>query len=222
MMNSKRNQADLGNTIKRLSTLAIACMLLSGCADRRSADSHPPPVGVLDAGLSLLDLDGKPVNPLENDGEEAIVFLFTRSDCPISNRYAPEVGRLVERFRPRGINFYLVYVDPNETSDGIRTHMQEFNYSCRALRDPEHSLVQLSGAQITPEAAVFSSDRKLVYRGRINDQYVDFGKSRREPSANDLADALDAMLAGKPIKNAQTQAVGCYISDLQEHSPGAD
>ena len=189
----------------------LACAVWAiniGCSGNGTADSAATP-------LRLLDLNGKELDPLTDHDAAATVFLFTRSDCPISNRYAPEVRRLCEKFGPRDVDFYLVYVDPDEGPELIRQHLREYDYPCQALRDPEHQLVELTGASHTPEATVFAPGRKMVYRGRINDQYVDFGKARQAPSSHDLVEVLEAVLAGKPVANRFTEAVGCYISGLR-------
>lgn len=168
------------------------------------------------AAPRLLTLEGRAVDPLAELGDGVGVFLFTRTDCPISNRYAPEVRRLHERFAGRGVSFRLVYVDPSQGPGEIRSHLDEYGYPMPALRDPGHALVALTGVRVTPEVAVFASRgraRELVYRGRIDDWYVDFGK-RREPSSHDLEAALDSVLAGKPAPRARTRAVGCFIADL--------
>ena len=109
------------------------------------------------------------------------VLVFTRTDCPISNRYAPELQRLGRRFRGRGVTFRLVYPDPAETPAAIREHARAFGLGTDVLRDPRHALVRLAGATVTPEAAVFvagPSGPRLVYRGRIDDRAVDLGRAR--------------------------------------------
>jgi peroxiredoxin len=191
---------------KRLVYLTVA-MLLAGSlglgGDKRAGN------------LALLDLSGRHVNPLRTAHARALVFVFTRSDCPISNRYAPEVRRLHEKFAPRGVAFWLVYPDPNETPQAIREHLKEYSYAFGALRDPEHSLVKLTEAKVTPEAAVFVPGGRMVYHGRIDDLYVDFGKTRRTPTTHDLEQAVESVLEGKPVKEASTPAIGCFISDLK-------
>ena len=164
--------------------------------------------------LELIDLNGRQIDPLQATDAKAIVFLFTRTDCPISNRYAPEVGRLDEKFSPRGVKFYLVYPNPDATAESIRKHLDEYGYKCAALRDSDHALVQRTAATVTPEAAVFDDQGKMVYRGRIDDRAPKFGVLR-EPSTHDLEDALEETLAGRPVEVATTRAVGCYISDLK-------
>src|SRR5213078_4850516 len=131
------------------------------------------------------------------EAKKLFVCLFTRTDCPVSNSYAPEVRRMFEKFSPRGVGFYLVYPDPDESPAVIEKHLKEYSYPFAGLRDPKHELVKLAGAKITPEAAVFDASGKLLYRGRIDDRYVDFGKARLAPTVKDLEKALEAILAGK-------------------------
>ena len=165
--------------------------------------------------LRLPDLEGRQIEPLRAKDARAIVFFFIRTDCPISNRYAPEVRRLHEKFANSGFRFYLVYPDPGESSEIIRTHIKEHEYRLGALRDPEHKLVKLTGARVTPEAAVFSPGGRMVYRGRIDNRYVAFGKARPAPTTRDLEEVLDAMLEGKPVTKKTTAAIGCFIPDLR-------
>src|SRR5450756_60707 len=91
--------------------------------------------GTLASGAVLATLDGGRVDPLANPSAKAVVLLFTRSDCPISNRYAPEIERLYETFGSRGVDFWLVYVDSTESEDNIRKHVREFGYRFGALLD---------------------------------------------------------------------------------------
>jgi hypothetical protein len=166
----------------------------------------------------LMDLNGSEVDPLKAIGAKVIVFLFTRTDCPISNRYAPEVKRLARRFASKEVKLWLVYVDPEETVEAIRNHIKEYEYRLDALRDARHALVKMTKARVTPEAAVFVAGEKgarLVYRGRIDDRFVDFGKMRRAPTTRDLESALEAVIEGKPVALKTTTAVGCFIPDLQ-------
>jgi hypothetical protein len=148
-------------------------------------------------------------------GTKAIVFLFTSTDCPISNRYAPEVHRVAETFGPRGVVFRLIYPGRADTAAAIRSHMTAFSYTgiADAYRDPDLALVKFAAATVTPEAVVVVNG-KVVYRGRIDDRYVDLGLERPAATTHDLADALASVLAGRPVAHAVTQAVGCFISDI--------
>jgi hypothetical protein len=128
---------------------------------------------------------------------------------------APEVRELYKEFKSQDVDFFLIYVDPHETAAAIHDHLREYEYPCMALRDPNHVLVEQTGATVTPEAVVFNDKWSVAYRGRINDMYEDFGKSREVPTKRDLRDAIVATLAGKAMAEPLTKAIGCYIGDLK-------
>ena len=172
------------------------------------------PVAIAQKQVKLFDLEGRAFDPLAARKAKAAVFIFVRHDCPISNRYAPEVQRLIQEFRPKGIEFFLVYSDPSSTIEQIRRHLKDYDYQTTALRDPEHSFVNLTGVTVTPEAVVFSPG-KMVYRGRIDDRYIALGTVRSSPTIHDLADTLGTLLGGTEPVFRTTPAIGCYISDLR-------
>ena len=141
------------------------------------------------------------------------VLVFTTTDCPISNRYAPEIKRLAELYAGR-VQFRLVYPVPSDSEAMIREHVGKFGYPAPWQRDEQQLLVKRTGVTVTPEVAVVDSRGTLLYRGRIDDRYITFGKDRPRPTVRDLERSLDAILAGKPVPVTQTQAIGCIISDL--------
>lgn len=160
---------------------------------------------------------GRPVNPLAAgaQGRQGVVLIFTRTDCPISNRYAPEVRRLFEKFSAQGIGFWLVYPNPEVTPAQIRQHLHDYSYPLAALRDPDHQLVRLGQAKITPEVAVFTPEGRLAYHGRIDNRYVDFGRTRPQATEHDLDDVLTDLVRHQPVTRHPQPAVGCYIDDLR-------
>ena len=158
-------------------------------------------------------MQNRPIDPFRNSNAKATVFLFVRTDCPISNHYAPEIERLYEHYSTNKIAFWLVYPDADTLPQTIVEHTKEYRLSLPVLRDPGHALVKWCGVGVTPEAAVFVGDARVVYRGRIDNRYVDFGKERPAPSERDLEQALDAILNGKPIVRPRTTPIGCYIPE---------
>lgn len=142
-----------------------------------------------------------------------MVLVFLSNDCPIANRYVPELRRLRERFGVRGVRFFWVHPAADETPASIRRHADEFRLPGDFLRDPGRVLVRRSRARVTPEAAVFTGDGRLVYHGRIDDRFVALGRERPEATHRDLADALEAVLSGRSPAVAETPAVGCHIPD---------
>jgi hypothetical protein len=173
------------------------------------------PAGV--PGLALKDPDGRLVDPfLAAESSAAIVFLFASVDCPVSNRYAPEVQRLHATFAPRNVAFWLVYPNPNDTPSAVRDHLKAFAYPVHALLDPGHDLVKLTRVSITPEAAVFTRARSLAYHGRIDDRFVSLGVERPAARTHDLSEAIAAVLEGRAPAAASSPAVGCFIADFTQ------
>ena len=140
------------------------------------------------------------------------VLVFTTIDCPISNRYAPEINRLAKKFSDR-VKFVLVYPVAADSPELIRDHQKKYGYALESIRDTSHQLVKQTGVTVTPEVAVMSGDR-MVYRGRIDDRYVALGKDRPQPTQRDLESTLEALLAGKRVARRETRAIGCILSDL--------
>jgi thiol-disulfide isomerase/thioredoxin len=168
----------------------------------------------LGAENTAFDLAGNPVDPLKSGGGKIVVLVFVRTDCPVSNRYAPAIQQLSEEHAAKAA-FWLVYPSKAESAEVIRKHQREYGYKIPALRDPQHVLVKESQVEITPEVAVFSTDRRLVYHGRIDNLYEDVGRTRSVATTHELQDAISAALGGKSLPVDATHAVGCYISDLE-------
>lgn len=205
-------------TLPRHLSVLVALYLVASVGCSRSPGEAPAAKTTTTADISdvhLLDLDGKPFELKKSSTGRVHVVVFIRSDCPVSNRMAPEVRALWSTYHPRGVDFYLIYVDPRETTDAIRAHLRDYEYPCPALRDTEHSLVAATGVTVTPEAVVFDDKWSTIYRGRINDEFEELGKSRSAPTKHDLHDAIEATLSGEPVAEPVTKPVGCYISDLK-------
>ncbi|MBV9227644.1 MAG: redoxin domain-containing protein [Acidobacteriaceae bacterium] len=161
------------------------------------------------------DLHGNWVDPFSSSAH-ARVFLFVRTDCPITNRYAPELQRLASQFKTQGVDFWLVYPDGTERPESVKRHIEQYQFPGVALLDPRHQLVALAHVTVAPEAAVFSAVGILAYHGRIDDRYIDVGKSRPGgPQTHDLEEAIARTLSGKPVLHPQTRAIGCSLADIE-------
>ncbi len=199
---------------------------LFGCGQNssgnfRSADEAEVDTIAKLSSLSALNLEGKQVLPfssLANGINKGAVILFVATDCPISNRYAPEVKRIYERFKDEAIPFYLVYTRPDESFEDIQKHLHDFDYPMTALVDKERQLTEHTGAQVTPEAVVFDAKGKMIYRGRIDDRFEDFGLSRQESTTHELEDVMALIAEGKTQDFHEEIAVGCYIVELFEET----
>jgi hypothetical protein len=166
-----------------------------------------------------VDLDGRSVDQLAPPGSRAVVLFFAASDCPISNRYIPEIERLDREFAPDGVRFWWVYPNPGDTSGVVRRHDQQFDIHGEAVLDTEQHLTAMAHATITPEVAVFvpaGAGLREVYRGRIDDRYVSLGQERPSARKHDLEDALRAITSNRPVAPPGGPPVGCSIVPRSE------
>jgi len=162
--------------------------------------------------FSLTDTSGRVHTPSEWAQKRAVVLLFVSTDCPLSNRYVPEMNRLNNDYLAKGVAFYAVQGDATIAEPDVRRHVKEFGYTFPYLIDPRESLADYTGATATPEAAVLSPKGELLYLGRIDNRLQDYGQERVQVTEFDLRDALDAVLAGKPVPHPRTKALGCAIT----------
>jgi peroxiredoxin len=162
--------------------------------------------------FSLFDTGGRVHSPADWAGKRAVVLLFVSTDCPLSNRYVPEMNRIASTYAPRGVAFYAVQGDATVPLDQVRAHVKEFGYTFPYLIDPEEALAAYTGAVSTPEAAVVSPSGDLLYLGRLDNRLEDFGKERVRVTEFDLRDALNAVLGGQPVPHPRTKALGCAIT----------
>lgn len=196
--------------VMRFTGLVVAVLSGTLLSAQAGSDRSSPATAV----AGTLDLSGKNVNPFEMAGGKPMVLIFVRTDCPVSNRYAPTIQALSHKYSGQAF-IALVYPDKTETSSQIEKHLHEYGYKITALRDTQHGLVKVSEVEITPEAAVFNGKGELIYHGRIDNWYKDFGHARPAPTTHELDQAINAALNSGRAAPASVGGVGCYISDLQ-------
>ena len=152
---------------------------------------------------------------LPGAADKALALIFVAPDCPVSNRYVPEINRIYEEYRELGVAFFLVYTDGSFSSDDFAAHGRDFGLQPAALLDLGQKLRSWAGIEVTPEVALFGADGRLRYRGRIDNRFVTFGTFRPAATRHDLRLALDAVLAGKAVSEPRTEAIGCFIPPLE-------
>jgi len=190
------------------------------------------PVALAAAGdrarnLQMSDVHGGIIKPFAT-GTQASVAFFVATDCPVSNGYAPEIQRICREYTARGVGCSLIYEDVDavphnpKLAQQVRAHLDDFKYSgIPAALDEDRGAANLAKASITPTAVVMNRDGELRYRGRIDNLYAALGKTRQQVTSHDLRDALDAVLAARPVPHPETEAIGCFITDpavLRTHS----
>jgi AhpC/TSA family len=196
----------MGRTSLAIVTLLIGLSLSWG---RGGGGGGTEPFGI--------DLNGHPVEELAPAGSQAVVLFFTASDCPISNRYVPEIQRLAQEFGPRGVRVWFVYPNPGDDAQVVRAHQSQYAITAHAVLDNKQALTQMAHVSVTPEAAVFVPEGtrlREVYRGRIDDRYIAFGQERPQATHHDLENAIRAVLANQPVPHPEGSPVGCSIVTL--------
>ncbi|HMG85274.1 MAG TPA: redoxin domain-containing protein [Terracidiphilus sp.] len=166
-----------------------------------------------------VDLQGKPVQKLAGPDTKFVVLMFAASDCPICNRYAPEIARLDHEFASRGVRVWWVFPNPEDTASIVARHNQEFAIKERTVLDSRQTLVHLAHITVTPEAAIFRVDGQgmhQIYRGRVDNRYMAIGNERPLPDHHDLELALAAAVANEPVPKSTGPAVGCSVVFLQK------
>ena len=161
--------------------------------------------------FNLVDAAGRQHTAREWRAARVVVLLFIGVECPISNRYAPEIHRLVEAYAPQGASFYGVHSDPALGAEVVSRQARDYGFDFPVLLDPEQVLAGRAGVTVTPTAAVLSPAGELLYRGRIDNRFLDFGRYRDAGIKPDLRLALEAVIAGRPIAEPFTKSVGCAL-----------
>jgi peroxiredoxin len=174
----------------------------SGIGVGRSTAETGQPV----ADFTLSDVNGKSHSLASLKGEKGTVLIFISTQCPVSNGYNERMEKLAQDYKARGVNVVGINANAPESVDDIKSHAAKNNLTFMILKDAGNKVADQLGATNTPEAFFLDAANKLVYRGRI-----DNSRNTQAVSSNDLRDAIDATLAGKPVANSFVRAFGCSI-----------
>jgi Redoxin len=164
--------------------------------------------------LHVTDLQGRAVAQLATNHARVVVLVFAATDCPISNRYVPEISRLDRELAAKGVAFWWVFPNPGDTLPAVRKHDEDFSIATATILDARQELVRMAHVAVTPEAAVFAVDKGSlheVYHGRIDDRYIAFGQERPQAARHELEEVIQAVLAGRPVPKPEAGPVGCSI-----------
>lgn len=143
--------------------------------------------------------------------QKAFVLVFTNTSCPLAQKYLPTLTALEKEYRTKGVQFASLNAAEDDTVIAVATQSVKYDVEFPMLKDFGGRCAKALGATRTPEAVVLDADHKLVYRGRIDDQYR-LGGTRKEPLARELKDAIEAVLAGKKVETPETEVDGCPIT----------
>ncbi|MDQ2969571.1 MAG: thioredoxin family protein, partial [Acidobacteriota bacterium] len=165
-------------------------------------------IGSTAPDFQLTTLDGKPIALADaTRTHKAVAVIFIATKCPYSNAYNTRMKDLAAAYEKQGVLFVGINSNKSEPEEEARAHAREHGHTFPIAKDPGNKVADLYDAKRTPEVFLVAPDGKVKYHGRIDDNSEDASKV----TSPDLKDALDALLAGKPIQNAQTKAFGCTI-----------
>lgn len=162
----------------------------------------------------VIDVQGHEVEQLAPAGTRVVVLIFAATDCPISNRYIPEIAKMDRELATLRVAFWWVFPNPGDTLAAVQKHGRDFSITTPTLIDSRQSLTRMAYVAVTPEAAVFvvkDGSLKEVYHGRIDDRYIAFGQERPQAIHHDLEEVIQATLAGRPIPQSHGGPIGCSI-----------
>jgi len=188
------------------SLLIVVLAAIAGSGRNGNDLPAPPAIGATIDDFKLPDVDGgmHSLNSLKGKNGAVLIFIATR--CPISNGYNERMEKLAQDYAARGINVIGINSNSTEPVFEVKSHATEKGLTFTILKDDGNKIADRFGASHTPEAYVINASNKLVYHGRIDDSL-----KVEKVTSNDLRNALDEILAGKPVSKTSADAFGCSI-----------
>ena len=167
-----------------------------------------PEVGAAAPAFTLTTLDGQSFSLSEAARtHKAVVVMFIATQCPYSNAYNDRMRDMAASYEKRGVLFVGINSNKTEPAEEVKSHARKHGFTFPLMKDPGNKVADLYDARHTPEIYVVDPQGKLRYHGRIDENYEDASKV----ASPDLKNALEEMLAGKPVQKAETKAFGCSI-----------
>jgi len=186
-------------------------MIGVGMAAWAADQPKEPPTAPKVANFTLKDLGGKDWSLAGQAGEKGIVLAFVSAECPMSNDYLPVLVDLAKKYADKGIAFAAINANPDEDPKQIAAHAKDYRLNFPLLLDDKQIGLQALQAEVNPEVFLLDSGLVVRYRGRIDDNYSARLKKTARVDRHDLKEAIDELLAGKPISVPTTKAIGCTI-----------
>lgn len=168
--------------------------------------------------LPLRAADGRAID-LQPPKGGVTVLVFYSSECPISNAYSPTLNQLAAEFPASSLKLVGLCVDPDLSDREVAAHAMDFALKFPVARDRNGVLAARLGAKVTPEAFVIDDQDRVRYHGRIDDQFAARQQRNANPRANDLHDAIVAVLAGRALVPDHVEAVGCPLPEPARAAP---
>lgn len=208
----------LFHSLRRGGLIALLLVLFLPSLTAWPADKCKSPLGNTVHDFQLRNCYGKEVSLSDFADAKAIAIVYLGTECPLAKLYGPRLEALSQKYAEQGVQ--IIGINSN-TQDGVRklqayVHRHEIKFPM--LKDPGNRVADAMGAERTPEAFLLDQQRKVVYHGRIDNQYG-VGYAREHGSVTYLANAIDELLAGAPVSTASTEPEGCFIGKVSEQTP---
>ena len=177
-------------------------------------ESNMLPLGTVAPDFTLPDtVSGKMINLKDIATGKATVVMFLCNHCPYVIHVNPEIVRIVHDFKEKNVNFVGISSNnvekyPADSPEKMKVLAEEVGYTFPYLYDETQEVAKAYDAACTPDFYVFDEQRKLVYRGRIDDSRPNSGKPL---TGKDLREAINAVLEGREVSSRQYPSAGCNI-----------
>lgn len=186
-----------------------------------SVDAPATPIGRKVDDFTLQDYLGAKYALSDWPDKKAIVVVFLGAECPLAKLYGPRLQEMAARYAEDGVQFVGINSNRQDSLEDIGHYAREGKIEFPLLKDPANRVADQFGAVRTPEAFVLDKDKVVRYWGRIDDQFG-VGYARGKKTSTDLMDAIDEVLAGKPVSKPVTEPVGCFIGRMSTKPPSGE
>ncbi|MEZ4809246.1 MAG: thioredoxin family protein [Allomuricauda sp.] len=176
--------------------------------------SNMLPLGTKAPDFNLLDTVSDTFHSWERvEGEKGTVVMFICNHCPFVIHVNPKISELGKEYQAKGIGFVAISSNdvenyPQDAPHLMKKKAQEEGYTFPYLYDETQAVAKAYDAACTPDLYLFDANRKLVYRGQLDDSRPGNGIPL---TGSDLRNAMDSLLADKEIDADQKPSIGCNI-----------
>ncbi len=179
------------------------------------------PLGAEAPDFSLPDPDGKIYSLDDFVGRPALLVAFICNHCPYVKHIAPAFAQLAKEYQEQDVGVVAVNANdfehyPDDSPAKMKAEIAERGYTFPYLVDQSQEVAKAYHAACTPDFFLFDADRKLVYRGQMDGSRPG---NNLPVTGKDLRDALDAVLAGRPVSKGQRPSMGCNIKWREGNEP---
>ena len=153
--------------------------------------------------------------------KKGLLVMFICRHCPYVQHIKEELSRLGQDFINKEVGIVAISSNdaanyPDDAPDRLKVMVKELNLSFPLCYDESQEIAKAYTAACTPDFFLFDRERRLVYRGQMDDSRPGNGKP---VTGRDLRSALDAVLAGKPVSQDQKPSLGCNIKWKKGNEP---